>query len=412
MPILYVRITAGGKPAMVCRRVIVCLFVVAASLGCEPADVDPQVAIWQPVVDEENAFLEQHRGVVGKVTALDGHASGYPANPEVGVSAYSLMIALSENPRVNDAALKNLLDGSPSLLFLGSTPITDDGLAALRQDPGICVLDLHDTSIGDAGIGHVSTLPSLRALYLGTTNVSDQGLRTLSAMSTLERLSLPDTFVTDDGVALLVKLPHLRSLNLDGTRITDKVIDHLSRIKNLKEVKLSRTEVTAEGAERLRQALPGCQVDHVKTTVSVCDLLPLIAEEQFGSVEDVFFVTTVLPVGAYEFGRDSIGTTIPASEIARVARETKEGGPGRHRNCAGWKSLARMDEGCRETLLFPVADSVSNRFQVTHPFVLSENRVATIVRMTNCRTYFIAKLYVFVKNERWEIESATTMWIV
>jgi hypothetical protein len=69
-----------------------------------------------------------------------------------------------------------------------------------------------------------------------------------------------------------------------------------------------------------------------------------------------------------------------------------------------------MDEGCRETLLFPVAESVSNRFQVTHPFVLGENRVATVVVTTNCRTYVITKLYVFVKNERWEIESATLMW--
>lgn len=395
---------------MVSRRVMVCLFVVAASFGCEPGDVDPQAAIWQPVIDEENAFLEQHRGVVEKVTALGGHVYGCPAIPEIGVTADSLVIDLSRNLRVNDAALRNLLDGSPSQLFLGSTPITDDGLAALREDPGICVLDLHDTAIGDAGIGHISTLPSLRALYLGTTNVSDQGLRTLSAMSTLERLSIPDTFVTDDGVALLVKLSHLRLLNLDGTRVTDKVIDHLSRMRSLKEIGLSRTEVTSEGAERLRQALPGCQVDHVETTVSICDLLPLIAEEHFGSAEDVFFITTVLPVGAYEFGSGSVETTIPADEIARVVRETKQGGPGRHRNCAGWKSLTRMDEGCRETLLFPVAESVSNRFQVTHPFVLGENRVATIVETTNCRTYVIVKLYVFVKNERWEIESMTLMW--
>jgi len=68
-----------------------------------------------------------------------------------------------------------------------------------------------------------------------------------------------------------------------------------------------------------------------------------------------------------------------------------------------------MDEGCRETLLYPVAEAVSNRLHVTHPLLLGQNRVAVLVDATDCRLHFVTKLYVLVKKERWEIESATIM---
>lgn len=397
---------------MVSRRVMVCLFVVAASFGCEPGDVDPQaVASWS-IIAEQEAFVKQHESVRTKATRFGGKVSGFPESTDEGTARYSLRIDFTENPQATDTSLKNLLDGTPSHLFLRATPITDEGLAAISQDPGITVLDLSGTSIGEVGIGYVSTLPSLKVLGLGKTNITEAGLRALSTVSTLEQLYLRDTIVRDDGVALLMSLPRLTSLNLDGTQVTDDVIDQLSKIKSLKDVRLSRTDVTSEGAERLQRELPECKVHFIANLVGICDLLPLIAEEHFGSTEDVLIVTTPLRVAEYDLDGLSRVTKFSAEEIVHIIQETNESWSSPHPNCAGWKSLTRMDEGCRETLLFPVAESASNRLHVTHPLVLGEGRVAMLVNATNCRTHFVTKLYVLVKKERWEIESATIMSFV
>lgn len=397
---------------MVCRRVIVCLIVAAASFGCERANVDPQPAAGRSVIAGQEAFVKQHESVRTKATQFGGRVSGFPESTDEGTARYSLRIDFSENPRAADTSLKNLLDGTPSHLFLRATPITDEGLAAISQDPGITVLDLSGTSIGEVGIGHVSTLPSLKVLGLGETNITVAGLRALSTMSTLEQLSFRNTILRDDGVAVLMSLPRLTSLNLDGTQVTDDVIDHLSKMKNLKEVRLSRTDVTSEGAERLGRAMPGCKVHFIANLASICDLLPLIAEEHFGSVEEVLIVSTPLPVHRDDLDGLSRVTEISVEEIVHIIQETNQSWPSRHPNCAGWKSLTRMDEGCRETLLFPVAESASNRLHMTHPLVLGQGRVAMLVNATNCRTHFVTKLYVLVKKERWEIESATIMSFV
>lgn len=397
---------------MVCRRVIVCLFVAAASFGCERADVDPQPAAGRSVIAGQEAFVKQHESVRTKATQFGGKVSAFPESTDGGAARYLLMIDFSDNSRANDSSLKNLLDGTPSCLLLRATPITDEGLAAISQDPGITVLDLSGTSIGEVGIGHVSTLPSLKVLGLGKTNITEAGLRALSTISTLEQLNFRDTIIRDEGVALLMSLPRLRSLNLDGTQVTDDVVNHLSRFKNLKDVRLSRTDVTSEGAERLRRALPECKVHFIANLVGICDLLPLIAEEHFGSTGEVLIVSTPLPVAEYDIDGLSRVTEISVEEIVRIIQETNESWPSRNPNCAGWTSLTRMDEGCRETLLFPVAESASNRLHVTHPLVLGEGRVAVLVNATNCRTHFVTKLYVFVKKERWEIENATIMSFV
>lgn len=244
------------------RRISLFLFLATCCLGCEPADVDPQVAIWQPLIEEEEAFVSQHESVRNKVLQLDGEVSAFRENEDKHSPEFSLLINLSDNPQVDDAALVNLLDGSPTRLLLGFTSITDDGLAAIRNNPGLTHLALSGTSVGNSAIGHLRTLPSLRGVSLGKTNVSDEGLRELASISTLEELSFPQTSVTDEGVSVLPSLERLWLLDLAETQVTDKAIDHLMKVKSLKMVWLSRTEVTPGGAERLRKALPECKVHY------------------------------------------------------------------------------------------------------------------------------------------------------
>ena len=51
-------------------------------------------------------------------------------------------------------------------------------------------------------------------------------------------------------------------LSLEGPAYTDAAIQHLSRLSSLKSLTLQRTKVSAQGLERLRQALPDCQIEH------------------------------------------------------------------------------------------------------------------------------------------------------
>jgi hypothetical protein len=49
-------------------------------------------------------------------------------------------------------------------------------------------------------------------------------------------------------------------LRINDTQITDNSIPSLTRLKTLKAISLGGTHVTNEGAAKLQQALPGCQI--------------------------------------------------------------------------------------------------------------------------------------------------------
>jgi Leucine-rich repeat (LRR) protein len=66
--------------------------------------------------------------------------------------------------------------------------------------------------------------------------------------------------VTNDGLRELEGLANLEELNLPNTRISDAGLVHLEGLKRLKRLNLSGTRVTDAGLNRLRAALPGCQI--------------------------------------------------------------------------------------------------------------------------------------------------------
>ena len=50
-------------------------------------------------------------------------------------------------------------------------------------------------------------------------------------------------------------------LALEGSAFTDAAVDELSRLSALKSLTLFRTAITPRGLNRLRQALPDCQIE-------------------------------------------------------------------------------------------------------------------------------------------------------
>ena len=70
-------------------------------------------------------------------------------------------------------------------------------------------------------------------------------------------------------IATLVGLEYL---NLYGTKVTDAGLEQLKNLKNLKKVYVWQSAVTAEGMQKMRDAIPGCEViGEVKLVVPVVE---------------------------------------------------------------------------------------------------------------------------------------------
>ncbi len=91
------------------------------------------------------------------------------------------------------------LAGQDKLLHvsLARSRITDDGLARIKDLPGLNHLDLEDTAITDAGLEHLAALQNLSLLFLNGTQIDGAGLAHLSDLPLLGGLHLDRTQVTD-----------------------------------------------------------------------------------------------------------------------------------------------------------------------------------------------------------------------
>lgn len=80
----------------------------------------------------------------------------------------------------------------------------------------------------------------------------------------LEMPGPPDRqLIGDKELQELVRLPAMRRvslLTLEGTSVTDAGLKYLARLRGLDNIDLRNTRVTAEGAKRLKLALPNCQI--------------------------------------------------------------------------------------------------------------------------------------------------------
>ncbi|HIE95455.1 MAG TPA: hypothetical protein EYQ63_00230 [Fuerstia sp.] len=66
--------------------------------------------------------------------------------------------------------------------------------------------------------------------------------------------------VTDQGLSHLIGLDRLHELSILGNNVTDAGLRHVEKIKSLKQVVILSNKVTPEGIQRLKQALPNCEI--------------------------------------------------------------------------------------------------------------------------------------------------------
>ena len=184
--------------------------------------------------------------------------------------------------KVTDAGMEHLR-GLTNLeeLYLEHTAISDRSMQIVKGFSKLKALGLTETKISDAGLMQLAALTTLEKLLLGPSEVSDAGLKTLSGMkrlrflecnlatdvglqhlkglSSLETLSLSVARVTGPGLENLVGLRSLQEVYLRSS-LNDEAIGHLSRLSGLKVLDLGRSQLSPQGASKLKQALPKCDL--------------------------------------------------------------------------------------------------------------------------------------------------------
>lgn len=66
--------------------------------------------------------------------------------------------------------------------------------------------------------------------------------------------------VDDDAVAILLRFRKLRSLDLRDTQITDEGVRHIAALRRLDQLDIRGTRITDDGLNKLRKALPNCEI--------------------------------------------------------------------------------------------------------------------------------------------------------
>jgi hypothetical protein len=165
--------------------------------------------------------------------------------------------------KMTDQSLENLRFVTKlRSLSLSCIPITDHGLSHLHYVPELEELNLHGCKkITDAGLVHVGKLTNLRCLDLGATKIGDAGMAHLQKLANLEQLEVfYHTKITNAGLSYLAGMNKLRYLRISFTKVGDRGLVHLEKLPALSHIVLGRTKVSEAGVERLRLALPGCNV--------------------------------------------------------------------------------------------------------------------------------------------------------
>jgi hypothetical protein len=110
---------------------------------------------------------------------------------------------------------------------------------------------------------HFKDLPPIDvpvAIHLDGTVVKDSWLVKLKEQKRLVYLSLRKTNISGAGLSELVDLQELVSLDLSGSSVNDDAVPPLVEFHSLKMLNLRETCVTTAAVQKLRNALPRCEI--------------------------------------------------------------------------------------------------------------------------------------------------------
>ncbi|MFO0911856.1 MAG: hypothetical protein U0795_02780 [Pirellulales bacterium] len=131
--------------------------------------------------------------------------------------------------------------------------------ACFGDDHHVIMITVYESTPKES-IAEFAELPYLQGLiFRGDINAFE---RDLSQLKHLRYLGLQGTNATDQTVAAISSMKGLRRLRLGHNHVTDACIDDLSELTNLDNLGIQNTRISKEGLEKLRQALPHCELNH------------------------------------------------------------------------------------------------------------------------------------------------------
>ncbi len=158
--------------------------------------------------------------------------------------------------QLNGQSTPELADGPRWQRWLVATLLGNDAFVRITE------VDLANRPIDDNALRSLTGLCFLKRLSLDYTPITDDGLASLRSLHTLNDLSLKYTNVSDRGAQYLTALPNLQHLALTGTKLSDAAVDNLAKLKLMQSMYIRWTHISDDGALRLRQELPHCQIFH------------------------------------------------------------------------------------------------------------------------------------------------------
>jgi len=169
------------------------------------------------------------------------------------------------------------------LLNFGNMPVGDEIIKRLPKFNHVTQLLLNNCGVTDDGLRPLQTLP-LNRLYLRTPHLTDRACIILAEMPRLEDLTIIDsggftgatldklppdllrrlqiggTGLREESLRFLSRFSKLETLWLHETGFTDTALEHLSAL-SITSLQLRGTRITNTGLDRLRVALPNCQIE-------------------------------------------------------------------------------------------------------------------------------------------------------
>lgn len=139
----------------------------------------------------------------------------------------------------------------------GSRRAADDPLtAALAENQG----DLHAALKAVARTVQKNDAGEVVMVNLISTPITDAGLAHLKEFGQLKELYLDGTGITDAGLLHLKEVGALEWISLSSTRMTDAGLEHLQSLRKLVHLEIEHTDITDAGVSRFQEALPKCKI--------------------------------------------------------------------------------------------------------------------------------------------------------
>ncbi|MGI6402082.1 MAG: hypothetical protein ACOX0A_08235 [Thermoguttaceae bacterium] len=252
-----------------------------------PLDVAAQQVARRPVFDDKGVSVD-----LSDCGAFDGFTDEELARlPKIKVvrgagpiSVETLLAFTGRNELVEflwiDAQLPDSADarsafktlaGAPKLkkmrlagLKLEDGSFPDYVLPALASTPNLVELDISGSAVNAdalAAVDYNAGFLKLTKLNLYQTQSGDNLLKAIAPLADrLTSLNLDDTQLSPESAPALEEFSNLTFLHAGRSTLDDQCVESLAKLTKLEEIHVTRTNMTESGADKLRAALPNCNV--------------------------------------------------------------------------------------------------------------------------------------------------------